>query len=60
MARMPSGKVLVLALGLWAAAASAGPVQLIIDTDMSTDVDDVAAVCMAVSAAAHDSHAARH
>ena len=35
--------VAALALG----SALAAPVQLIIDTDMSTDVDDVAAVCMA-------------
>lgn len=38
---------LALALGGLLAVAEAAPVQLIIDTDMSTDVDDVAAVCMA-------------
>jgi len=41
-------------LGLWVAAAAASadvsgmsPTPLIIDTDMSTDVDDVVAICMA-------------
>ena len=41
------GWLVALLLVAAAAAASAAPVQLIIDTDMSTDVDDVAAVCMA-------------
>ena len=39
------GAMWVAALAL--CSAMAAPVQLIIDTDMSTDVDDVAAVCMA-------------